>query len=159
MIGGAIAHPLFLAGYIEHLGTGTTDMIADCEAYGLRTPEFVQAEDVRTVIWRRKIITNLDEIVSRQGKKVIELEGEVIEHSEKVTEQTTKSNRVDGESNRVRLTGGRGYVVRVVRHSLHLMRHYPTEALWAPLWVVWHKAWKLKQRRQLMRVPIVNGNG
>ena len=41
-----IAHPLFLTGYIEHLGTGTTDMIADCAAYGLRAPEFIQAEDL-----------------------------------------------------------------------------------------------------------------
>ena len=43
-----LAHPLFMAGYIEHLGTGTTDMIADCEALGLRTPEFIQADDFRT---------------------------------------------------------------------------------------------------------------
>ena len=85
-----IAHPLFLTGYIEHLGTGTTDMIADCEAYGLRTPEFIQAEDFRTVIWRKE--------------KVTEREEKVIEHGEKVTEQDAKSNRAEAKSNRVRLT-------------------------------------------------------
>ena len=78
-----IAHPLFLAGYIEHLGTGTTDMIADCEEYGLRSPNFVQAEDFKTIIYRKA--------------KVIEPEGEVIEREE-------KSNRVEEESNRVKLT-------------------------------------------------------
>ena len=85
-----IAHPLFLTGYIEHLGTGTTDMIADCEAYGLRAPEFIQAEDFRTVIWRKE--------------KVTEREEKVIEHGEKVTEQDAKSNRAEAKSNRVRLT-------------------------------------------------------
>ena len=43
-----------MAGYIEHLGTGTTDMIADCEALGLRTPEFIQADDFRTIIYRQE---------------------------------------------------------------------------------------------------------
>ena len=85
-----IAHPLFLTGYIEHLGTGTTDMIADCAAYGLRAPEFIQAEDFRTVIWRKE--------------KVTEREEKVIEHGEKVTEQDAKSNRAEAKSNRVRLT-------------------------------------------------------
>ena len=99
-----IAHPLFLAGYIEHLGTGTTDMIADCTEYGLRTPEFIQAEDFRTIIWRKEKVTNLYEKVSVQGKKVIEHEEKVIEHGEKVTEQTAKNNRAEGESNRVHLT-------------------------------------------------------
>jgi predicted HTH transcriptional regulator len=95
---------LFLAGYIEHLGTGTTDMIADCVEYGLRTPEFIQAEDFRTIIWRKEKVTNLYEIVSEQGKKVIEYEEKVIEQGEKVTEQTAKNNRAEGESNRVHLT-------------------------------------------------------
>ncbi|MBR1934516.1 MAG: hypothetical protein IJ835_00505 [Muribaculaceae bacterium] len=55
-----IAHPLFLAGYIEHLGTGTTDIIAACEQYGLCSPEFIQAEDFRTIIYRRAKVTDLD---------------------------------------------------------------------------------------------------
>lgn len=49
-----IAHPLFLTGDIEHLGTGTTDMIAACEEAGLPAPEFHQEEDFRVIIWRRK---------------------------------------------------------------------------------------------------------
>ena len=85
-----IAHPLFLTGYIEHLGTGTTDMIADCAEYGLRTPEFIQAEDFRTVIWRKEKVTE-------GGEKVIEL-------GKKVIEQDAKSNRAEAKSNRVRLT-------------------------------------------------------
>ena len=41
------------------------------------------------------------------------------------------------------LTGGMGYVMSVIRHSMHLMRRYPSEALWSPVWVVWHKMWKV----------------
>ena len=85
-----IAHPLFLTGYIEHLGTGTTDMIADCEEYGLRTPEFIQAEDFRTIIWRKGKVTEQGEKVTEQGEKVIE--------------QGAKSNRAEQKSNRVHLT-------------------------------------------------------
>lgn len=85
-----IAHPLFLAGYIEHLGTGTTDIIAACEQYGLQAPEFVQTEDFRTIIYRRAKVTNLGEKVTESGEKVTELE--------------EKSNRVPQKSNRERLT-------------------------------------------------------
>jgi predicted HTH transcriptional regulator len=78
-----IAHPLFLAGYIEHLGTGTTDLIAACEQYGLQTPEFHQAEDFRTIIFRKAKVSDLDE---------------------KVTEFSQKSNRAEQKSNRATLT-------------------------------------------------------
>ena len=59
---------------------------------------------------------------------------------------------------RSRLTGGLGYVTRIVRHSLHLMRRYPTEAIWAPVWVVWHKGWKIRKRWELRRMLIVSDN-
>lgn len=81
---------MFLTGYIEYLGTGTTDIIADCKEYALRTPEFIQAEGFRTIIWRK-------EKVSEQDRKVTEQE-------EKVTERDEKSNREEQKSNRVRLT-------------------------------------------------------
>lgn len=48
-----LANPVYLAGYIEQMGTGTTDIIDHCIAYGLRKPEFHQDDDFRAVIWRR----------------------------------------------------------------------------------------------------------
>lgn len=47
-----IAEPMYWAGYIEKLGTGTEDIIRKCKDYGLRTPEFYQEEDFRVVIWK-----------------------------------------------------------------------------------------------------------
>jgi len=37
-----LANPLYLAGYIERLGTGTSDMVDECIALGLKAPEFIQ---------------------------------------------------------------------------------------------------------------------
>ena len=50
-----IATPVYLAGYIEHLGTGTLDIIKKCEEKGLRTPTFELDEDVVITIWRKNI--------------------------------------------------------------------------------------------------------
>jgi len=92
-----IAHPLFLAGYIEHLGTGTTDMITACKQYGLLEPEFRQAEDFRTIIYRKGKESDPNEKATNPGEKVTELDKKVIELDE-------KNNRVTSKSNRVRLT-------------------------------------------------------
>ncbi len=66
-------------------------------ALGLRTPEFQQTEDFRTIIYRAEKVSDLGEKVSNLGEKVTE-------QTEKVTEQVGKSNRADAKSNRVRLT-------------------------------------------------------
>ena len=47
-----LANPVYLTGYIEQMGTGTTDIIELCEKSGLRTPEFHQDEDFLIRIWR-----------------------------------------------------------------------------------------------------------
>ena len=65
-----IAHPLFLAGLIEHLGTGTTDIIKDCVNAGLRSPEFIQDEDFRVVIWRKSADGNVVEKTENVVEKV-----------------------------------------------------------------------------------------
>lgn len=40
-------------------------------------------------------------------------------------------------------------VKQVCRHNLHLMSHYPSDVVWAPIWFVWHKCWKLWTQRNL----------
>lgn len=48
-----------------------------------------------------------------------------------------------------RLTHGGGKwntVMQVCRHNWHLMSHYPADVVWAPVWFVWHKCWKLKTK-------------
>lgn len=50
---------------------------------------------------------------------------------------------------KTQLKGGLKYVELLTRHSLHLLRRYPSEVLWTPIWIVWHKCWKLYMKRQL----------
>ena len=93
-----------MAGYIEHLGTGTTDMIADCEALGLRTPEFIQADDFRTIIYRQEKVSDPTEKVTELGEKVTEQGQKITEQGQKVTELGEKVIEQEQESNQVRLT-------------------------------------------------------
>ena len=40
--------------------------------------------------------------------------------------------------------GGKWNAVKqVCRHNWHLMSHYPADVVWAPVWFVWHKCWKI----------------
>jgi len=48
-----IAEPMYLAGYIERLGTGTSDMIIKSKAVGLKEPTFIQSEEFTTILYRR----------------------------------------------------------------------------------------------------------
>lgn len=52
-----IAEPLYFAGYIERLGTGTLDMIRLCKEAGLNEPEFKQEDVFKTIIWRSGQVT------------------------------------------------------------------------------------------------------
>ena len=47
-----LAEPLYLAGYIERMGTGTSDMVRKSLAAGLAEPVFIQAEDFRSIVYR-----------------------------------------------------------------------------------------------------------
>ena len=48
-----LARPVYLAGYIEQLGTGTTDLIKRCIDLDLRRPEFRQDENFLSILWRK----------------------------------------------------------------------------------------------------------
>ena len=47
-----LAEPLYLAQYIERMGTGTLDMIRRCGDAGLSEPEFTDSSGFKTIIWR-----------------------------------------------------------------------------------------------------------
>ena len=49
-----LAEPLYLAGYIERMGTGTGDIIRLCAEAGLKPPVFVQEEIFKIIIWRKE---------------------------------------------------------------------------------------------------------
>ena len=49
-----LTNPVYLAGYIEQVGTGTNDVIDRCVELGLRKPEFRQDEDFMVTLWRKE---------------------------------------------------------------------------------------------------------
>ncbi|MCA1758943.1 MAG: transcriptional regulator, partial [Bacteroidales bacterium] len=61
-----LAEPLYLAGYIERLGTGIPDMINRCIEAGLAEPEFFQEDSFKVILWRKlEKIEQLTEQVNR----------------------------------------------------------------------------------------------
>lgn len=48
-----LANPIYLAGYIERMGTGTSEIVRSCLKLGLHKPQFEQQESFRVVIWRK----------------------------------------------------------------------------------------------------------
>lgn len=52
-----LAEPMYLAGYIERMGTGTRDMIRRCREAGLPEPEFSVSDGFKAVIRRTAAIT------------------------------------------------------------------------------------------------------
>ena len=59
-----LANPVYLAGYIEQVGTGTNDVIDRCVELGLRKPEFRQDEDFTAVLWRKEVSQDEAKVVS-----------------------------------------------------------------------------------------------
>lgn len=64
-----LANPVYLAGYIEQMGTGTTDIIDRCVENGLRKPEFHQDEEFRVVLWRPEVQEGGKERGTEGGKE------------------------------------------------------------------------------------------
>jgi len=53
-----LAEPVYMTGYIERAGTGTTDVINTCLSLGLPQPDYRQEEDFKLTIWRRNSSSN-----------------------------------------------------------------------------------------------------
>lgn len=69
-----LANPVYLTGYIEQMGTGTTDIIDHCLEYGLRKPEFHQDDDFRVVLWRPEVQERGEERGTERGTEKSEVE-------------------------------------------------------------------------------------
>lgn len=59
---------MYLAAYIEELGTGTTDMVKKCVKKGLKSPEFIQDADFCTIIWRQQEVR--EQVGEQVGEQV-----------------------------------------------------------------------------------------
>lgn len=66
-----LANPMYLTGYIERMGTGTGDIIRRCTEKGLKTPEFIQENDFKVIIWRAEQAT--EQATEQADKKILKL--------------------------------------------------------------------------------------
>ena len=44
---------------------------------------------------------------------------------------------------------------RQIVHGSHLLLHYPSEVLWSPVWLIYHKVWKWMKKKEI-RKQIIN---
>ena len=44
---------------------------------------------------------------------------------------------------------GYGKMRRMAKHGMHLLMHYPSEVLWTPVWLVYHKVWKYRRIKRI----------
>ena len=40
---------------------------------------------------------------------------------------------------------------RQIAHGAHLLHHYPSEVIWTPIWLVYHKMWKWRKKREIRK--------
>lgn len=83
-----LAYPVYLAGYIEELGTGTSDMIEKCLDWGLDEPKFIQDESFRVILWRATY-GEPEEPVLEAGEAVYDLEHHWLEQQKRTKAQKT----------------------------------------------------------------------
>ncbi len=41
---------------------------------------------------------------------------------------------------------------KLIAHGAHLMLHYPSEIIWTPIWLLYHKNWKWRRKREIHHV-------
>jgi predicted HTH transcriptional regulator len=71
-----LADPMYLAGYIERMGTGTMDMIRLARKSGLKEPEFIQEDSFIVKVFRKSTLENTSSTtqqVTQQVEKLIRI--------------------------------------------------------------------------------------
>ena len=46
---------------------------------------------------------------------------------------------------------GMSKLSRMTKHGIHLLLHYPSEVIWTPIWLTYHKVWKRNKIREIRR--------
>ena len=46
---------------------------------------------------------------------------------------------------------GMSKLSRMTKHGIHLMLHYPSEVIWTPIWLMYHKIWKWDKKREIKK--------
>lgn len=60
-------------------------------------------------------------------------------------EQTGNFGRADSRFKKM------SKVRRMTKHGIHLLLHYPSEVIWTPIWLFYHKVWKWNKVREIRK--------
>ncbi len=61
-----------------------------------------------------------------------------------ILKQVMRGGNFGHHDERLKHSGGKlGAVKAILTHNMHLLAHYPSDVIWAPVWIVWHKLWKM----------------
>ena len=64
-----------------------------------------------------------------------------------ILNQVMKGGNFGHHDERLKKRSGKiGAVKAILSHNMHLLTHYPADTIWAPIWIVWHKLWKVSHR-------------
>ena len=114
-----LAHPVYLAGYIERIGTGTTDVIEECVAAGLKEPTFEQDGDFKVTIWRK---SHKDEDKMRMGDPEVIQSGPEVIQSDPVLDKLKEALKMNPQLSRSKLSKLLGISERQVRKMIDTLR-------------------------------------
>ena len=74
---------------------------------------------------------------------------------EYILKQVMKGGNFGRYDDRLHKSRGKlGAVKSILKHNLHLLTHYPSDTIWSPVWIVWHKLWKIKTKVSLRKAQI-----
>ena len=74
---------------------------------------------------------------------------------EYILKQVMKGGNFGRYDDRLHKTRGKlGAVKSILKHNAHLLTHYPSDTIWSPVWIVWHKLWKIKMKASLRKEQI-----
>lgn len=102
--------------------------------------QFGMARFVKGVMWIMKEVFGMVEqllLVEPDEKEGRYILGEVMTGGNFGHHDERLSNSSKGKLSAIR---------KILRHNLHLLRHYPGDTLWAPVWIVYHWCWKKYHR-------------
>lgn len=98
--------------------------------------DFGMVRFVKGIMWIMKNIFLLDEscLLCAPDAK----EGKYILHQVMIGGNFGHYDKRLGRSQ----SGKIGAVSRILKHNLHLLTHYPSDVIWAPIWFAYHWSWK-----------------
>lgn len=101
--------------------------------------EFGMMRFARGIMWVMQDVFGLEK--ERLYCEPLESEGRYI------LQEVMAGGNFGHHDSRLKKGGGKlGTIKAVCKHNWHLVSHYPNDVIWAPVWFVWHKSWKLTRR-------------